>query len=140
MTSLIAINISKAGMGVEIPKTLAHPDLASVPALKGSEIILHVFPENIAKAIYEGQVLQVVIFSILFGIAVALLGRNKPLGVIAAAVLFGALHKGTIDLDLETENVTRDLSLILQALIIVTVSADGLWSWMRKAKTNGGTL
>jgi len=74
------------------------------------------------------------------GIAVALLGRNKPLGVIAAAVLFGALHKGTIDLDLETENVTRDLSLILQALIIVTVSADGLWSWMRKAKTNGGTL
>jgi proton glutamate symport protein len=70
---LIAINISKAGMGVEIPKNLAHPDLASVPALKGSEIILHVFPENIAKAIYEGQVLQVVIFSILFGIAVAML-------------------------------------------------------------------
>lgn len=70
---LIAINISKAGMGVEIPKNLAHPDLAAVPALKGSEIILHVFPENIAKAIYEGQVLQVVIFSILFGIAVAML-------------------------------------------------------------------
>jgi simple sugar transport system permease protein len=63
------------------------------------------------------------------GIAVALLGRNKPLGVVAAAILFGALHKGTSDLDLETENVTRDLSQILQALVILCVSADGLWSY-----------
>ena len=85
---LIAINISKAGMGVEIPKTLAHPDLASVPALKGAELILHVFPENIAKAIYEGQVLQVVIFSILFGIAVAMLKDKfkKPMIVFTEAL------------------------------------------------------
>ena len=68
------------------------------------------------------------------GIAVALLGRNRPLGVVTAALLFGALHKGSADLDMETENVTRDLSLILQALIIVTVSADGLWDWLRKKK------
>ena len=63
------------------------------------------------------------------GIAVALLGRNKPSGIVAAALLFGALHKGTSDLDLETENVTRDLSLILQALVILCVSADGLWDF-----------
>jgi simple sugar transport system permease protein len=62
------------------------------------------------------------------GIAVALLGRNQPLGIIASAFLFGALHKGTTDLDLETENVTRDFSLILQALVILCVSADGVWS------------
>jgi simple sugar transport system permease protein len=71
------------------------------------------------------------------GIAVALLGRSRPLGVVAAALLFGALHKGTADLDLETENVTRDLSLILQALIILSVSADGLWNaglFRRKGK------
>jgi len=66
------------------------------------------------------------------GIAVALLGRNKPAGVVAAALLFGALHKGTADLDLETEHVTRDLSLVLQALIILSVSAEGLWTWMKK--------
>jgi ABC-type uncharacterized transport system permease subunit len=65
------------------------------------------------------------------GIAVALLGRNHPLGVVLAALLFGALHKGTADLDMETEHVTREVSLILQALIILSVSADGLWSWMR---------
>ncbi len=62
------------------------------------------------------------------GIAVALLARNRPLGIVASALLFGALHKGASDLDLETENVTRDLSLILQALVILCVSADGVWS------------
>lgn len=67
------------------------------------------------------------------GIAVALLGRNRPLGIVAAALLFGALHKGSLDLDLETENVTRELSLVLQALIILSVSADGLWSWLKRA-------
>jgi general nucleoside transport system permease protein len=66
------------------------------------------------------------------GIAVALLGRNQPAGVVASALLFGALHKGTADLDMETEHVTRDLSLILQALVILSVSAEGLWSWMKK--------
>jgi ABC-type uncharacterized transport system permease subunit len=64
------------------------------------------------------------------GIAVALLGRNRPLGVVFSALLFGALYKGTTDLDLETENVTRDLSLILQALVILCVSAEGLWTFM----------
>ena len=66
------------------------------------------------------------------GIAVALLGRNQPAGVVAAALLFGALHKGTANLDLETAHVTREVSLILQALIILFVSADGLWSWMKR--------
>ena len=68
------------------------------------------------------------------GIAVALLGRNSPAGVVLAALLFGALHKGTGALDLETEHVTRELSLVIQALIILSVSADGLWVWLRKRK------
>jgi simple sugar transport system permease protein len=66
------------------------------------------------------------------GIAVALLGRNRPGGVVLAALLFGALHKGTAELDLETEHVTRELSMVLEALIILPVSAEGLWSWMQK--------
>ncbi len=68
------------------------------------------------------------------GIAVALLGRNRPLGVVLSALLFGALHKGASDLDLETENVTRELSLVLQALVILSVSADGLWGWLKSKK------
>jgi len=66
------------------------------------------------------------------GIAVALLGQNRPGGVVPAALLFGALHKGAGELDMETEHVTRELSLVLEALIMLSVSADGLWSWMKK--------
>jgi proton glutamate symport protein len=44
-------------------------------------MILHIFPDNIAKSIVEGQVLQVVIFSIIFGIALAMLTEKlkKPM-------------------------------------------------------------
>jgi len=85
---LIAINISKAGVGVVVPKTVAHADISTVPVLKGSEVLLHIFPENIAKSIYEGQILQVVIFSILFGIAVAMLKDKfkRPMVVFSEAL------------------------------------------------------
>ncbi|NUM87569.1 MAG: ABC transporter permease [Bdellovibrionales bacterium] len=59
------------------------------------------------------------------GIAVALLARNHPLLVIPSSLLFAALHKGAADLDIETENVTRDLSVILQAVVILFVAAAG---------------
>jgi simple sugar transport system permease protein len=72
------------------------------------------------------------------GIAVALLARGKPLGVLFAALLFGALHKGTGSLDLETDRVTRDLSLILQALVIFSVAAEALWSKFRFAEGAAG--
>ena len=69
---LLSINISKAGVGVIIPHALSNANIPEMPPQSAQDIILHVFPENIAKAIFEGQVLQIVVFSILFGIAVAL--------------------------------------------------------------------
>lgn len=66
------------------------------------------------------------------GIAVALLAQNNPLGVILAAFLMGALHKGAADLDLETTTITRDFSKILQSLIILGVASQGLWTWRRE--------
>jgi len=65
------------------------------------------------------------------GIAVALLARGRPFAVILAAILFGALHKGAADLDFETENVTRDLAVVLQASVIIMVCADGVWDAIR---------
>lgn len=56
------------------------------------------------------------------GIAAALLARNNPIGILFTAFLFAALHKGAADLDIETENVTRDLSLVIQALVILAVA------------------
>ena len=70
---LAAINISKAGVGIVVPDVVNQSELAPVAPVTGSDLILHIFPENIAKAIYEGQVLQIVVFSIIFGIAVALI-------------------------------------------------------------------
>ncbi len=61
------------------------------------------------------------------GIAVAFLGRCHPLAIIFSGLLFGAIQKGASDLEIFTQNVTSDLALVLQALIILVVSADGLW-------------
>jgi proton glutamate symport protein len=72
---LFAINISKAGVGISLP-VAAETGLPEVKKQTFEEVVLHIFPENIAKAIYEGQVLQIVVFSIIFGIAVAML-REK---------------------------------------------------------------
>ncbi|MDG0817093.1 ABC transporter permease [Bdellovibrio svalbardensis] len=68
------------------------------------------------------------------GIAVALLANNNPLGVIAAAFLMGALHKGASDLDLETTTITRDFSRIIQALIILGVAAQAYWEHLRSRR------
>jgi proton glutamate symport protein len=69
---LAAINISGAGIGVVVPPEMTKGTLPAVQSQNWHDVVLHIFPENIAKSIAEGQVLQIVIFSILFGIAVAM--------------------------------------------------------------------
>ena len=62
---LLAINIGKAGVGVVLPPNPDVPPIASIKAQTASDFLLHIFPENIAKSIFEGQILQIVVFSIL---------------------------------------------------------------------------
>lgn len=59
------------------------------------------------------------------GVAVALLGKNHPVGVLLAAILFGALQTGSAAMDRLT-SVPRELITIIQALIIFFVAADYL--------------
>jgi len=59
------------------------------------------------------------------GIAVALLGRNHPVGVLLAALFFGALQRGGLFVDIFTANVSKDLVAVLQALVILFVAAAG---------------
>lgn len=67
------------------------------------------------------------------GIAVALLARNSYFGILLSAIFFGALHKGSLDLDIDTSNITRDFSIVIQALIILVVtSQDGVEKFLRK--------
>lgn len=56
------------------------------------------------------------------GIAVALLGRNHPLGVFVAAIFFGVLLRGEIFVDAFTTRVSKDLGWVLQAIIILFVA------------------
>jgi general nucleoside transport system permease protein len=70
------------------------------------------------------------------GIAVALLGRNHPLGVIVASLLFGALLRGGLFVDIFTEHVSKDLVMVLQGLIILFVAAESLFRerWKVRAR------
>jgi proton glutamate symport protein len=72
---LIAINISQAGVGIVQPDILEK--LPETKALTWDEHIVDVFPSNFIKAIYEGKVLQIVVFSVLFAIGLAMLSENK---------------------------------------------------------------
>lgn len=60
-------------------------------------------------------------------IAVALLGRNHPFGVVLAAILFGALIRGGLFVDIFSDNVSKDLVQVLQAIIILLVAMDALF-------------
>jgi simple sugar transport system permease protein len=61
------------------------------------------------------------------GIAVALLGRNHPAGVLVAALFFGALLRGGLFVDIFTEHVSKDLVQVLQAVIILFVASEELF-------------
>jgi proton glutamate symport protein len=76
---LAAIDISRAGVGVSMT---SGPVAAQAPApMHWADFALNVFPENIAKSIAENQILQVAVFAILFGIALARVSdsKRKPL-------------------------------------------------------------
>src|SRR5712664_1653243 len=61
------------------------------------------------------------------GIAVALLGRNHPVGVILSALLFAVLQHGGIYVDGFSEHVTKDIVQVLQGTIILFVAAEALF-------------
>ena len=76
----IAINITQAGVGVTLPVSV--DAVAPVAhAQNWQQILLNIFPENIALAVAQNQILQVAIFALLFGTALATLPepRRAPL-------------------------------------------------------------
>lgn len=68
------------------------------------------------------------------GIAVALLGRNHPLGVVLAALLFGALSRGSLYLDIQFDNLSKDLVMVLQGIIVLFVATDKLFRKLLRLK------
>ena len=76
----LAINLSRAGQGIRLPPSSTAQSIDATPHT-AAQIITDIFPENIAKSVAEGQVLQVVVFSILFAMALILVPepRRRPL-------------------------------------------------------------
>ena len=72
------------------------------------------------------------------GIAVALLGRNKPVGIFFSALLFGALLTGTstrnLNPDVFDPELAGNLTLIIQGLVVLFVGADVLVAWLWRAR------
>jgi Na+/H+-dicarboxylate symporter len=73
---LAAIHFSQAGVGIHLGG-VAMGDVLPTQKLTLVDTVLHIFPENIAKSVAEGQVLQVVVFAVLFGIALAMVSAEK---------------------------------------------------------------
>jgi len=76
LIGLVFINITKAGIGIKVPEALLK-ELPEVKVKGWQDHIIDIFPENIIKSIYEGNVLPIVLFSVVFGIALALLNEQK---------------------------------------------------------------
>lgn len=92
---LLAINLTQAGAGVALPSApvtsvvasssssaanQAANQLAKAPEpgpVHWDDFLLHMFPENIARSVAEGQILQVAVFAVLFGIALASLSEDR---------------------------------------------------------------
>jgi len=79
-----AIHISRAGEGVHLPSSAAAQSL-NVSPHTATQLITDIFPENIAKSVAEGQVLQIVVFSVLFAMALALVPDSKRRPMLAFA-------------------------------------------------------
>ena len=57
------------------------------------------------------------------GIAVALMGRSHPAGIVPAAILFGMLYQGGAELAFEMPAISRDMIVIIQGLVILFAGA-----------------
>lgn len=57
------------------------------------------------------------------GVAVSLMGRNHPAGIVISSLLFGALYQGGFNLSFQLPEITRDMVVIIQGLIILFAGA-----------------
>ncbi|HEX6227791.1 MAG TPA: cation:dicarboxylase symporter family transporter [Chryseolinea sp.] len=76
LIGILAINITRAGDGIVLPEGF-NQELPEAKAQDWQDVVLHVFPENFIKSIYHGDVLPIVLFSVIFGISLALLSEKK---------------------------------------------------------------
>jgi len=79
VVGLVAINLTQAGVGLQMGAPVGGSEVTppAPPPTHWQDFLMHVFPENIAKSVAEGQILQVAVFAVFFGIALATLSEEK---------------------------------------------------------------
>jgi simple sugar transport system permease protein len=115
----VGINPSAAkysGMKVALITALTLASAGGLAGLGGSTVVLG------ATGVLTGGVIGQLGFD---AIAVALLGRSNPWGVLAAAILFGGLNAGAVNMQAVTQ-IPVDIVVVIQALIILFVAAPDL--------------
>ena len=93
---LLVVNVVRPGVGLVLPKGTQAMDAATVvPHQSWDQVMLHTFPTSVIQAMAEGNVLQIVVFTLLFAIALGSLGeRAKPV-VALCEVCASAMFKLT---------------------------------------------
>jgi proton glutamate symport protein len=119
LIGLIAINLSHAGVGVALP-AVAQAVAPAAHSETWQQLILNIFPENIAQAVAQNQILQVAIFSLLFGAALATLPEAKR------APLVTVLQSLTDTMFRMTKFIMVVAPLAAGAAMAYTVSTAGL--------------
>ncbi|MGB7266824.1 MAG: dicarboxylate/amino acid:cation symporter [Terracidiphilus sp.] len=122
----IAINLSGAGWGVTLPAAAQVAGPSHAPGWQ--DIVLNVFPENIAQAVAQNQILQVAVFSLLFGVALAMLPEPRR------APLVSVLQSLTDTMFRITRIVMYLAPVAAGAALAYTVGSMGLQSMLPLAK------
>jgi proton glutamate symport protein len=126
----VAIDLTRAGEGVVAPAALTAQETAvntvSHPGFES--FLLNVFPDNLASAVAQNQILQVAVFSILFGVALALLAEEKR------APLLALLNSLTATMFQFTKLIMYFAPIAAGAALSYTVASMGIGTLVPLAK------
>src|SRR3954469_23352259 len=94
LIGLLAVNILRPGVGLVLPAPSGPPAIAAT-AQTWDQIVLHTFPTSIIQAMAEGDVLQIVVWSIIFAISLSMIGAKARPVVEFCESLAGAMVQFT---------------------------------------------
>jgi len=143
--------LQKTTLGFELRTVGSNPDAAKYAGVKpGRTIVLSMALSGALAGI--GGAVQVLgldyymptLYSTDYGfdaIPVALLGQNQPLGVIFAAILFGALRNGSDLMQLRSGGVvSKEVIFIVQAVVLLFIAAPAIIRWLYRIKLRKSAL
>jgi len=130
--------VSRSVLGYELRASGENPDAARYAAIPAGRLAIlavclggacaGLIGVNEAMGVSHRLVLGFTAGAGFVGIAVALMGRNHPFGIVLAAILFGALYQGGSELAFDHPQVTRDIIIVMDGLVILFCGAlEQLW-------------